>query len=106
MLGSLAEAAAGQAGAPKLLAGSGADQTHLVVVATAERGLCGGFNSSIVREARRLILRLQGEGKTVNVLCVGRQGRVQPPTDFGAIIIGVVEAVAHGTPSRRDRVYH
>src|SRR3546814_2600001 len=71
MLGSLAAAAAGQAGAPRLLAGSGDDQTHLVVVATADRGLCGGFNSSIVRAARRLIRRLQGDGKTVKVLCVG-----------------------------------
>src|SRR3546814_603635 len=94
MLGSLAEAAAGQAGASKLLAGSGADQTHLVVVATADRGLCGGFNSAIGREARRLIRRLQGDGKTVKVLCVGLKGRDQLRRDFGALIIGVVEDVA------------
>src|SRR3546814_20641947 len=92
--GALAEGAAGQACAPKLLAGSGADQTHLVVVATADRGLCGGFNSSIVREARRLIRRLQGDGKTVKVLCVGRKGRDQLRRDFGALIIGVIEDVA------------
>src|SRR5512138_129470 len=94
MLGSLAAAAAGQAGAPKLLAGSGKDDTHLVVVATADRGLCGGFNSSIVREARRLIRRLTGEGKTVKILCVGRKGRDQLRRDYGSLIVGTVEDVA------------
>jgi F-type H+-transporting ATPase subunit gamma len=94
MLGSLAEAAAGQAGAPKLLAGTGADQTHLIVVATADRGLCGGFNTSIVREARRLIRRLVADGKTVKVLCVGRKGRDQLRRDFASMIIDTVEDVA------------
>jgi len=94
MLGSLAAAAAGQAGAPKLLAGSGADQTHLVVVATADRGLCGGFNSSIVREARRLIRKLTADGKTVKILCVGRKGRDQLRRDYGSLIVGTVEDVA------------
>jgi len=94
MLGSLAAAAAGQAGAPKLLAGSGADQTHLVVVATADRGLCGGFNSSIVREARRLIRKLTADGKTVKILCVGRKGRDQLRRDYNSLIVGTVEDVA------------
>jgi F-type H+-transporting ATPase subunit gamma len=94
MLGSLAAAAAGQAGAPKLLAGSGKDDTHLIVVATADRGLCGGFNSSIVREARRQIRRLVSDGKTVKILCVGRKGRDQLRRDFGSMIIGTVEDVA------------
>jgi F-type H+-transporting ATPase subunit gamma len=94
MLGSLAAAAAGQAGAPKLLAGSGADQTHLVVVATADRGLCGGFNSSIVREARRLIRKLTADGKTVKILCVGRKGRDQLRRDYGSLIVGTIEDVA------------
>lgn len=94
MLGSLAAAAAGQAGAPKLLAGTGKDDTHLVVVATADRGLCGGFNSSIVREARRLIRRLTSDGKTVKIICVGRKGRDQLRRDFGSMIVETVEDVA------------
>ncbi len=75
----LANLAAGvsSSSAPKLLAGTGADQVHLLVVATAERGLCGGFNSSIVRKAREEIIRLQGEGKQVKLLTVGKKGREQ-----------------------------
>ncbi|MEQ9607743.1 MAG: F0F1 ATP synthase subunit gamma [Kiloniellaceae bacterium] len=94
MLGSLAAAAAGQAGAPKLLAGTGSDQTHLIVVATADRGLCGGFNTSIVREARRLIRSLVSDGKTVKILCVGRKGRDQLRRDYASMIIDTIEDVA------------
>jgi F-type H+-transporting ATPase subunit gamma len=94
MLGSLAAAAAGQAGAPKLLSGTGSDQTQLIVVATADRGLCGGFNTSIVREARRLIRGLVTDGKTVKILCVGRKGRDQLRRDFGSMIIDTIEDVA------------
>jgi len=94
MLGSLAAAAKGQAGAPKLLAGTGKDDTHLNVVATADRGLCGGFNSSIVREARRLIRSLVSDGKTVKILCVGRKGRDQLRRDYGSMIVGTIEDVA------------
>ncbi|HIC82533.1 MAG TPA: F0F1 ATP synthase subunit gamma [Kiloniellaceae bacterium] len=94
MLGSLAAAAAGQAGAPKLLAGSGSDETHLIVVATADRGLCGGFNTSIVREARRTANALLEQGKTVKILCVGRKGRDQLRRDFGERIIDTIEDIA------------
>jgi F-type H+-transporting ATPase subunit gamma len=94
MLGSLAAAAAGQAGAPKLLAGTGKDDNHLIVVATADRGLCGGFNSSIVREARRMIRSLVGDGKTVKILCVGRKGRDQLRRDYGSMIVETVEDIA------------
>ena len=94
MLGSLAAAAAGQAGAPKLLAGSGSDETHLIVVATADRGLCGGFNTSIVREARRTANALLEQGKTVKILCVGRKGRDQLRRDLGERIIDTVEDIA------------
>src|SRR6476660_274844 len=55
---------------PRLLAGTGADQVHLLIVCTAERGLCGAFNSSIVRLARERANQLMGEGKTVKFLCV------------------------------------
>jgi F-type H+-transporting ATPase subunit gamma len=63
--------------APKLLTGTQGDQVHLLIVATAERGLCGGFNSSIVRLARRKIQELEAAGKTVKILTIGRKGRDQ-----------------------------
>jgi F-type H+-transporting ATPase subunit gamma len=59
---------------PRLLAGTGADKTHLLVVATAERGLCGAFNSSIARLAREHANRLMAQGKTVKILCIGKKG--------------------------------
>ena len=74
MLGSLAGKMAGMPGAPPLLAGTGRDAVHLLVVASSDRGLAGGFNATILREARRQIRRLQGEGKTVKILTVGRKG--------------------------------
>jgi F-type H+-transporting ATPase subunit gamma len=77
MLGSLASSFAGVEGGPALLAGTGKDQTHLIVAISSDRGLCGGFNGAIVREARRYIARVEGEGKTVRVLTVGRKGRDQ-----------------------------
>ena len=93
MLGSLGGSMAGSAGAPKLLAGSGDDRTHLVVVATADRGLCGGFNGGIVRRARELIEELEGAGKTVRILCVGRKGRDQLRRLHGTKIVDVIEGV-------------
>ena len=74
VLGNLSSAVAGQAGAPKLLAGTGSDQVHLLVVATAERGLCGGFNSSIARLAREHADKLLAQGKTVKIFTVGKKG--------------------------------
>jgi F-type H+-transporting ATPase subunit gamma len=94
VLGALAAAALGKEGAPALLAGSGKDQTHLVVVMTSDRGLCGGFNSTIVRGARRLIRELRNDGKTVKILCVGRKGRDQLKREFPAEIIGTIEDIA------------
>lgn len=93
MLGSLGGSLAGSAGAPKLLAGSGDDRVHLVVVATADRGLCGGFNGGIVRRARELIEELEGAGKTVRILCVGRKGRDQLRRLHGTKIVDVIEGV-------------
>jgi F-type H+-transporting ATPase subunit gamma len=93
MLGSLAASAEGHDGAPKLLAGTGKDDVHLVVVGTADRGLCGGFNSNIVREAKRAIASLQGKGKTVKILCVGRKGRDQLRREYGGSIIDTIEDV-------------
>ena len=93
MLGSVAASVAGTQGAPPILVGSGADVKHLVVVATSDRGLCGGFNSTIVREARSFIRALQADGKEVMILCVGRKGRAQLVRDFGRLIVDTIEDV-------------
>ncbi len=87
MLGSLAKNMKGQAGAPALLAGSGKDQTHLIVAITSDRGLCGAFNSAIARRARQLARRLRDEGKTVKFLCVGKKARDNLRRDFGGAIV-------------------
>ncbi len=71
VVGNLSVAMDGRPGAPELLVGTGKSDTHLLVVASADRGLCGGFNSQIARHARVEISRLLGEGKTVKILCVG-----------------------------------
>jgi F-type H+-transporting ATPase subunit gamma len=75
---------------PKLLAGTGSDQVHLLIVATADRGLCGAFNSSIVREARRVIRSMLADGKTIKILCVGRKARDQLRRDFAPLIIDTI----------------
>jgi F-type H+-transporting ATPase subunit gamma len=75
MLRRLAANVAGTPGAPKLLAGTGRDQVHLVIVMTADRGLAGAFNSGVGRQARTLVRRLLADGKTVKIAAVGRKGR-------------------------------
>ena len=88
----LANLASGISGSgPALLSGNGKTDTHLLVVATAERGLCGGFNSSIVRLARERILNLQAEGKTVKILCIGKKGYDQLRRQFEKQIIDLVD---------------
>jgi F-type H+-transporting ATPase subunit gamma len=91
VLGSIASAVAGSDSAPKLLAGTGADKVHLLVVCTAERGLCGPFNSSIVRLAREKANALVNDGKEVKILCVGRKGYDQLRRLYGKLIIETVE---------------
>jgi F-type H+-transporting ATPase subunit gamma len=91
VLGSIASAVAGSDSAPKLLAGTGADKVHLLVVCTAERGLCGPFNSSIVRLAREKANALINDGKEVKILCVGRKGYDQLRRLYGKLIIETVE---------------
>ena len=90
ILASLGASFQGSAGGPRLLVGTGSDQVHLVIVATGDRGLCGGFNSTIVREARRQIRALLNEGKTVKIFCVGRKGRDQLRRDFGSMIVETI----------------
>ncbi len=77
VIGNIASAAAGSPGAPKLLAGTGRDQVHLLLVCTGERGLSGAFNSSIVRLAREHAQSLIAQGKEVKLFCVGRKGYEQ-----------------------------
>ena len=77
--------------APRLMAGTGKSDTHLLVVCTAERGLCGGFNSSIAKKAREAVLRLQKEGKTVKIICVGKKGYDILRRDFSSLIIDRVD---------------
>ncbi|SMH57279.1 F0F1 ATP synthase subunit gamma [Mesorhizobium australicum] len=77
--------------APALMTGTGKDDTHLLVVATAERGLCGGFNSQIARLARDHIRRLQAAGKTVKIITVGKKGNDILRRDFASLIIDRIE---------------
>ncbi|WP_166416746.1 F0F1 ATP synthase subunit gamma [Cochlodiniinecator piscidefendens] len=91
VLGGLASAAAGSDSAPKLLSGTGSDQIHLLVVMTGERGLCGGFNSSIAKMARAKANELAAAGKTVKMLTVGKKGRDQLKREFGDQMIGHVD---------------
>ena len=90
MAGLTASAAASGQG-PTLLTGTGSDQTHLLVVMTAERGLCGGFNSTIVRAARAKIAALIAAGKTVKILTVGKKGREQLKREYLSQMVGHVD---------------
>ena len=87
----LAASVQGSETAPRLLSGTGSEQTHLLVVMTAERGLCGGFNSSIVKIARYRAEKLKADGKTVKILTVGKKGREQLRRDLGDHLIGHVD---------------
>lgn len=90
-LGNIASGMAGAEGAPKLLAGTGSDKVHLLIVATGERGLAGAFNSSIVRLAREHINRLLAEGKTVKILTVGKKGNEQLRRNYEKLIVDRME---------------
>ncbi|MFM2043649.1 MAG: synthase gamma subunit [Pseudomonadota bacterium] len=94
MLASLAAGLSGETGGPKLMVGTGSDRVHLLVVMTSDRGLCGGFNGTIVREAKRQIARLQAEGKEVKLLCVGRKGRDLLRRDYAKLIVHSYEELA------------
>src|SRR5436309_3641002 len=91
VLGNIASTVADINSAPRLLAGTGKDRVHLLVVCTAERGLCGAFNSSIVRLARERANTLASEGKQVKFLCVGRKGFEQLRRSFEKQIVEVIE---------------
>src|SRR3712207_418735 len=91
VLGNLASGMTISQETPRLLAGTGSDRTHLLVVCTAERGLCGAFNSSIARLAREHATRLMAEGKTVKIICVGKKGYDILRRQFGGQIIDCVD---------------
>ena len=91
VMAGLASSVGGSDTAPKLIAGTGSDQVHLLVVLTAERGLCGGFNSNIAKLARQKANALKAEGKTVKVLTVGKKGRDALKRDFEDLFVGHVD---------------
>ncbi len=91
VLGQLAASVGGSDSAPLLLKGTGKDDVQLLVVMTSERGLCGGFNSSIVKLARNRIEALKLAGKKVKILTVGKKGREQLRRDYGDMMIGHVD---------------
>lgn len=76
---------------PRLLTGTGDDQVHLLIVVTAERGLCGGFNANCAKLARQTITALQNDGKTIKVLTVGKKGREALKSDFSDLFIDHVD---------------
>jgi F-type H+-transporting ATPase subunit gamma len=91
VLANLTKRIPSKVGASPLLVGTGKDQTHLLVVMTAERGLCGGFNSNIVRLARADAQRLVREGKTVKIVCVGRKGNDMLRRGYSRQIVDRIE---------------
>jgi len=102
MLSSLSDGLSTGAGGPELLVGNGKDDIHLLVVMTSDRGLCGGFNSSIVRGALQIIRRLLDGNKEVKVLCVGRKGRDILRRVYPAIILDTFEEVGRKSLSFVD----
>ncbi len=91
VLANLAIALGSQDGASPLMVGTGKDDVHLLVICSSERGLCGGFNTSIIRLAKTRIRELQAAGKQVKILCVGKKGHDQLKREFATIIIDVVD---------------
>ena len=91
VIANLSAAAGGEGGGPKLLSGTGADATHLVMVMTAERGLCGGFNANTVKHARTFIDELRADGKTVKIITIGKKGREQLGREYGDLFVDHVD---------------
>lgn len=102
VMSSLAASVEGTPSAPRLLAGTGSDQTHLLIVMTAERGLCGGFNVNIAKKAKAHAAKLKAEGKTVKVLTVGKKGRDALRREMGDLFIDHVDL----SEVKRLRYFH
>ena len=99
MISALAEGMQAGVSVPRLMSGTGAEQKQLVIVITSDRGLCGGFNGSIVREARRRIAALLGAGREVSIICVGRKGRDLLRRDFAKQIVASYDSAPKKRPS-------
>ena len=99
MLSSLAGSVGTAQGAPPLLGGSGRDDTHLLVVVTTDRGLCGGLNGTAARATRQRIRDLTAEGKTVKLLCVGRKGAAALRRDHREKIVATLEDMSRPVPT-------
>lgn len=93
MVANLASSIPAGAQGPVLLSGNGKSQDHLIIVATSDRGLCGGFNSTIVRSVRHQVRKLRGEGKTVKLLFVGKKGYEQLQHEFRPLILGRLDVL-------------
>ncbi|SNB61240.1 ATP synthase F1 subcomplex gamma subunit [Arboricoccus pini] len=93
LLANVGGAMAGQPGLSPLLVGTGKDDVHLLVVATGDRGLCGAFNSSIIRGTRRRIAELRSQGKEVKLLTIGRKARDLLRRDYGDLMVEHVDGV-------------
>ncbi len=102
MIAGMVEGLGSMEGAPPLLAGTGRDDVHLLVAMTSDRGLCGGFNASIVRSVRQQIAELDSAGKTVKVLCVGRKARDQLRRDHGDKIVDTFEDIGRTAVTLED----
>jgi F-type H+-transporting ATPase subunit gamma len=96
MLGAIAGSMAGSGNAPRLLAGTGKEDTHLLIVTSSDRGLCGGFNSTIVRSVRRRIADLRDQGREVKILCLGRKAREQLNREYGSLIVDTIQELEKG----------
>lgn len=99
VIANLSAGMAGSGDAPQLLVGNGSDQTQLLVIATADRGLCGGFNSNIVRKAREEITALERAGKTVKLFMIGKKGNDQLARLYGDQVVKYVSLREHKTLS-------
>ena len=97
VIANLAKGVEGKPGAPELLVGTGRDHKHLIVVATSDRGLAGGFNASIVRAARERIAELISQGKEVRLIVIGRKGRDQLRRTYGEHFVETFDMSAHKT---------
>jgi F-type H+-transporting ATPase subunit gamma len=97
MLGSLASSSNGAGTAP-LLAGTGKDDTHLLLFVSSDRGLCGGFNVSLMRHVRQQVKALQDDGKQPKIFCVGRKGAVLVRREYPSLLIEAVEEVSKPAP--------
>jgi F-type H+-transporting ATPase subunit gamma len=91
VMGELVAAVGNSDTAPRLLSGTGSDEVHMLVVMTSERGLCGGFNTTIVRAARMRIDELRAEGKTVKIITVGKKGREQLKREYSDLFVDHVD---------------